>query len=99
MRLVFTDAAERDFEAIGDFIARDNPRRAEAFVEELRESCLDLTTMPARYPVVSRLQHLRIRRRVHGRYLIFYRVSGEKVEILHILNGAMEYEKLLFPGE
>ncbi|WP_202314807.1 type II toxin-antitoxin system RelE/ParE family toxin [Mesorhizobium sp. L-8-10] len=39
------------------------------------------------------------RRRVHGNYLIFYRASGENVEILHVLHGAMDYERILFPED
>lgn len=33
----------------------------------------------------------------YGRYLIFYRVEDETVQILHILHGAMDYEAILFP--
>ncbi|WP_347968191.1 type II toxin-antitoxin system RelE/ParE family toxin [Mesorhizobium sp. CC13] len=35
-----------------------------------------------------------IRRRVHRDYLIFYRVNAERIEILRILHGAMDYERL-----
>jgi plasmid stabilization system protein ParE len=35
---------------------------------------------------------------VHADYLIFYRVGTELVEITHILNGAQDYETLLFPS-
>lgn len=37
------------------------------------------------------------RRRVHGRYLIFYRVGTDKVVVIHVLAGAMDYEPILFP--
>lgn len=40
-----------------------------------------------------------IRRRVHGSYLIFYRIGGDAVEILRILHGATEYERALFPED
>lgn len=35
---------------------------------------------------------------VHGRYLIFYRVGKDRTEIIHVLNGAMDYEPILFPS-
>ena len=38
-----------------------------------------------------------IRRKVHGNYLIFYRLGGNEVEIPHMLHGARDYERLLFP--
>jgi toxin ParE1/3/4 len=75
MRLVLTDAAKTDLVGIGDRIAVDSPRRAKTFVHELRESCLKLVEMPMRFSVVPRYAQAGIRRRVHGNYLIFYRVS------------------------
>lgn len=98
-RLVFTDSAEQDFEAIGDYIAQSNPRRASAFVQDIRESCATLIAMPERYALLSRHKSSGIRHRVHGNYLIFYRVTEETVEILHVLHGAMDYDQVLFPDE
>jgi toxin ParE1/3/4 len=49
------------------------------------------------YPLVSRYEHLGIRRRPFGNYLIFYRVGAEAIEVVHVLHGARDYEALLFP--
>lgn len=89
--------AESDLEAIADTIAADSPRRALSFVLELREKCLELGDLPERYPLVPRYEASGIRRRVHGRYLIFYRVGTGKVVVIHVLAGAMDYEPILFP--
>lgn len=97
MKVDITSAAEADLEAIADYIARDNPVRALSFVRELYERCLDIAEMPAAWPIVPRYEHHGIRRRVHGHYLIFYRVSKDRITILHVLNGAMDAEALLFP--
>lgn len=97
MKLIFTDAAEEELEAIGDYIARDNPDRALSFVRELRKDCVLLTTMPKRHPLLSRHRASGIRRRVHGNYLIFYRIEPDAVQVLHILHGARDYEQILFP--
>jgi len=35
-------AARAELETIGDYIARDNPRRAVSFVRELRDKCLGM---------------------------------------------------------
>ncbi|WP_292231228.1 type II toxin-antitoxin system RelE/ParE family toxin [Mesorhizobium sp.] len=96
-RLVFTAQAEMDLEAIGDHIALDNPLRAATFIQELRSDCLRLRTSPERHPVVERYRSLGVRRHIHGRYLIFYRVSPDAVEILHVLHGAVDFENILFP--
>lgn len=49
MRSIFLPAAIADLEGIGDYIARDNPRRAISFVAELRRQCVKLTRSPEGY--------------------------------------------------
>jgi toxin ParE1/3/4 len=97
MKVLVTDAAKADLKEIGEFIRPHNPARAVTFVEELLERCEALADLPHAYPLVPRYEHWGIRRRVHGDYLIFYRIREEAVEIIHILHGAMDYEPLLFP--
>jgi plasmid stabilization system protein ParE len=55
--------------------------------------------MPRRFAVVPGFENTNIRRLVHGQYLIFYRIDGEVVTILHILNSAMDYDRILSPEE
>jgi len=86
-------------ERIGDYITQDNPRRALSFVRGMRDRCLGLWNMPEAYPLVSRYEKHGVRRRVHGNYLIFYRVDAEQVTVLHVLNSAMDYAAILFPDE
>jgi len=97
MKVLITAEAEADLESIGDHIARDNAARALSFVRELYQLCLEIADMPQAWPVVPRYGHHGIRRKVHGRYLIFYRVGADQITILHILNGAMDVETILFP--
>jgi len=97
MIVVITDAAEADLERIGDAIAQARPARAASFLLELRECCKGLSYMPERFQAVPRYERLGVRRRVHGDYLIFYRIRPSAVEILHVLHGAMDYERLIFP--
>jgi plasmid stabilization system protein ParE len=91
--------AERDLESIGDWIARDNPERAASFVAELVEVCLGLAEFPDRFALVPRYEDRGVRHRVHGNFLIFYRVEHDKVVVIHILRGASDYSGLLFPEE
>lgn len=93
-----TAEAEYDLEAIGDYIARDNPARAVSFLHELRAKCLGLADMPERFPLVPRYETAGVRRRVHGDYLIFYRVERDKVVIIHIIHGTQNYSAILFPS-
>lgn len=99
MIVVLTREAEHDLERIGDFIARDSPVRAMTFVAELTARCQSLAEIPLGFPVVTRYKNLGIRRRVYGDYLIFYRIAFERIEVLHVLNGALDYETIVFRDE
>jgi toxin ParE1/3/4 len=91
--------AEAELEAIGDYIARDNSRRALSFVRELRDKCMSLTDMPLAYPLVPRYEDRGVRHRVHGSYQIFYRVVGqpERIDVIHVLHSARDVAATLFP--
>ncbi len=96
MKVILTDEAEVDLERIGDAIAGESPRRAVTFVAEIREKCESLAATPKLFPVIRRYSRVAIRRRVHGNYLIFYRIARNVVVVLRILHGAMNYEEVLF---
>ncbi len=99
MNVIITEAAWTDLFHIGSTIAKDNKRRATSFVEELYDRCNELHDMARAYPLLPEREHTGIRRRVYGRYLIFYRIEEDAVQILHVLHGAMDYESVLFPEE
>ena len=99
MKVVVTEMAWAHMLAIGRTIANDSPLRAETFVEELYERCLGLGRMPNAYPLVPGYETSGIRGRAYGNYLIFYRINADAVEVLHILHGARDYERILFPED
>jgi plasmid stabilization system protein ParE len=49
MKLGISPLAEQDMEAIGDYIAQDNPVRAVSFTEELYQQCLLIAESPVIY--------------------------------------------------
>jgi toxin ParE1/3/4 len=95
--VVITEEAEADLEQIGDAIAADSPQRALSFLRELLGRCEGLAEFPKAYPLVPRYEDSNVRRRVHGNYLIFYRIGVGRIEVLHVLHGAMDHESILFP--
>jgi len=99
MLVIITGPAEADLEQIADYISAHNPARALSFVRELRDKCEALADAPRAYPLVPRYEHVGIRRRPHGDYLIFYRISVDTIDIVHILHGAQNYEPILFREE
>nr|WP_210382290.1 type II toxin-antitoxin system RelE/ParE family toxin [Jiella sonneratiae] len=92
-----TEKAIADLIAIGRYIRVDNPARARTFVAELKDACRTLANMPLAYALVPGYEQHAIRRRPYGNYLIFYRVDAEAVVVLHVLNGAQDFESILFP--
>lgn len=96
MKVRLTDEAKEDLRQIGDHIAKDNPLRALSFVDELEQKCLSIATSPKTFPLAPGYERYGVRRRVHGNYLIFYRVEGDDVVIVHVLHGAMDYAAILF---
>jgi plasmid stabilization system protein ParE len=97
--VIITAEAEADLEQIATYVAEQSPRSALKLVRELRERCESLLDAPRGYPLVPRYEHLGIRRRPFGQFLIFYRVGQGAIEVIHILHGARDYESLLFPEE
>jgi plasmid stabilization system protein ParE len=99
MIVVLTETAIQDLVAIGRYIAEYNPQRAETFVADLQSRCHQLGTMPKAFALVPRHEDTGIRRRPYKNYLIFYRIAGAALEILHVLHGAQDYESILFGEE
>jgi toxin ParE1/3/4 len=98
--LVQRQSARRDILAIIDRISDDNPAAAAAVYEAYEHSLELLKTTPAMGRLYRtddpRLANIRVLslHRYHN-YLIFYRHSGEQVEVLHIWHGARDIAVLL----
>lgn len=99
MNVVLTEVAIGDLVRIGRFIGQDNPIRAVSFVAELEKRCQNLSFMPHAFPLLPGRETSGIRRRPYGDYLIFYRLPAERIEVLRVLNGAQDYEAILFPAD
>jgi toxin ParE1/3/4 len=99
MTLEFSSEAESDLEQIADYILQDNPRRALSFIRELRSQCEDLVNRPNGFALLPRDETHGICRRVHGTYLIVYRVETVRVIIVHVPHGATGYGAMLFSDE
>ncbi len=99
MKVVLTDSAKFDLQDIADYIAKDSPRRALTFTDELLDAAEALGEFSKAYPLVPRYEHQGYRRRPYGSYLIFYRIMDDEVVVDHFLHGAQDYEAILFPDD
>lgn len=97
--VVITKAAWSDLFEISKRIKLDNPPRSQSFVSELYDRCISLRNFPESHARISDSKQRGVRRAVHGNYLIFFRIMGATVEVIHIMNGAMDYMRLLFPED
>ena len=91
MRVILTPLAERDLESIGDYIAKDSPRRALSFVTELRAQCTKVAASPQAYCQRPELGEA-IRSCAYGNYVIFFAEDSGLVRIIRVLHGAMDIQ-------
>lgn len=89
MKLGVSPLAEQDLEAIGDYIAQDNPVRAVSFMEELYRQCLLIAESPVLYRERPELGQS-VRSCAYGRYLIVFRVLDTEVRIERLLHGSRD---------
>ena len=97
MIVIITPEARADLDRIWSFIEQSNPRRAITFVREILARIKLLGTMPLRFQLLAGREQSEIRRMPYRNYVIFYRVIGQEIYILHILNGAQDHDAILFP--
>ncbi len=87
-------AAEADVESIADYIAEDNPRAAQRWIDDIEERFARLGDMPgigvARPDVRPDMRMLPV-----GNYLILYRQVADDAEIVRVLHGARQWQDLL----
>ncbi len=91
---LFSPLAVQDLDGILEYIARDKPLAAIAFVETLREKCRTLARFPllgaAREGLISGLRIFPV-----GNYVIYYRPENDIVRIERVLHGARDADSLL----
>ena len=92
--IIITNNAEDNLIDIAYYIAQDNPKRAESFINEIKsffEKNLEL--MPLAFAKVRR----DIRMLPYKRYSIFYTINEKEkiVSILHIFAGGRDWDILI----
>ena len=92
MRIHWTRPALADLEAIGDFIARDNPVAAKQLVVSLVASVDALRDHP-NLGRPGRLAETRELVVAGTPYIVPYRVLGDDVEILAVFHGARRWPR------
>lgn len=94
--VILSRAAIDDLREIGAYIARDNPERVDAFIDQLERRCRELGDRPLAWPALVHRRADGLRRRLYAGYLIFYRFDDRVVEVARIVHSARDYPALLF---
>ena len=93
LRLLKRPEAENDLEEIWWFIAQDNPHNADRFLDRIQECCLALADFPKMG--VSREELITdLRSQPVGNYLIFYFPLEDGIDIVRVLHGSRDIERL-----
>ncbi len=85
-RLVISAEAQRDLLRVRDYIADDNPARAETYLDELLARCAGIADFPFAAPETLRRPGWRVV--PHGFYMIFYTVTERRVRIRAVKHSA-----------
>ena len=92
-KVVVADHAEQDLESIGDYIARDNLRKAHETVKRIRQRIENLATFPERHRVQESLPSGH-RFLIVGNYLAVYRIDETHVYIVRVIEGSRDLRRL-----
>lgn len=92
--LIWTEAAWSDLEAAADYIAKDSPAYARAFVAEIKQAARSLTSLSERGRIVPEIGRPDTREIFPSGYRLIYRVSGDAVTILGVIHHARDWNNL-----
>jgi len=96
-KIRYLGTAEADLLSIVDYIADDNPRAADKMINRFETAIGRLAHSPfaGKVPDDDELRRRNYRMLIVGKYLVFYIVKENAVEIHHIIHGARDYKHLL----
>jgi toxin ParE1/3/4 len=89
----YTPAAQQDLADILDYISKDKPAAALAWVEKIEAKCLTIAENPSFGDLQSHLGE-GVRANAVGRYVIFHREASNRVEILRVIPGDKDIRDL-----
>lgn len=89
MKFRISEQAAREIRGIGEYIARDNPERANSFIEELHGRVREIAARPHSFPTRPDLAP-DLRCALHRPYLILFRVNDDTADVVHVIHGARD---------
>jgi len=90
MKIEWTDPAIESLRNLHGYIAKDSEVYASSFVQRIVLAVEKLTNFPRLGRVVPEADEETIRELLYQNYRIIYRIRGERVEILTVIQGSRD---------
>ncbi|MEW6247555.1 MAG: type II toxin-antitoxin system RelE/ParE family toxin [Nitrospirota bacterium] len=90
----WAQAALDDLDTIANYIARDSPNYAAAFLLELLDAARSLAQLAERGRVVPEWHEQTTRELLVGNYRLIYQVAGPVVHVVGIVHGSRDLKAL-----
>jgi toxin ParE1/3/4 len=93
----YLQTAVDDLEEIFDYIIKDSPSAAASILDRFDLSIAKLSTNPkiGLIPKDERLKKLGYRMLIVDKYLIFYVIKGNCIQVRRVIHGVRQYEFLI----
>lgn len=99
MNIIYSEYVATDIEEIYEYIAANDENAAYKMIEQFEHTILNLSEFPqlGNISKIKELHAKNIRMIPIEKYLIFYKINKQKneLQILRIIHGARDYEKLI----
>ena len=89
----FTPLARKDLQEIKAYIAQDTPKVAKQYMDILKQKCNMLAQTPT--IGVCREDYCKLYKFPVDNYLIFYRITKSGIEVIRILHGSRDIQRIL----
>ena len=86
MRVLWTDAALNQLEAVRDFLSRTSPEYAQRIAERLVNRSEQIAAFPRSGRMVPEYEIDEVRQVVEGSYRIIYLIKENQIEVLAIIH-------------
>ena len=93
-KVIWTNEAFEDIESTAEYISKDSPFYASAFVEAVLETGKALKDSPKRGRRVPEIDDDNIREIFIKKYRLIYKIKDEHIVILALIHGARDLKKL-----
>ncbi|OEU64254.1 MAG: plasmid stabilization protein [Desulfobacterales bacterium S5133MH16] len=96
--IIWADIAEKDLKNIIEYIADDSPLNAQKVFKKIKEKASSLYSFPDRGRLVPELKEqgiLQYHELIHSPWRIIYRISGNTVYVLSVLDARRNIEDIL----